>query len=150
MVQLIDFDSLDIIKVNENEVKTIRIDIVEDGLLDLPTTQLYNKLSTAVCSAMSTATKFPIDNLWIEINIKDNTIDDDDDDSLYNLCGNIIAANLLVGKNREREQRLKVPALLCINGLFGLVWLKRMINEHTLCDKIGGVVKINKHERKIV
>lgn len=148
MVQLIDFDRLDIIKLKENEVKTIRVDIVEDGLLDLPTSQLYDKLSTAVCSAMSTAAKFPIDNLWIEINIKDSTIDDDD--SIYYLCANIIAANLLVGKMRDREPRLKIPSMLSSNGLFGLVWLKRMINEQLLCDRIGGVIKVNNDEVNII
>lgn len=147
MVQLIDFGKLDVIKVKKEELQTVRIDFVEEGLLDLPTKQLYDKLSAGVHSAIAAATIFPIDNLYIEVNIKDSMADDD---NLYYLCADIIAANLLVGKNREREPRLKVPPRIDTEGLFGLIWLKKMVNEVLICDKIGGVIKINKNEVNIV
>ena len=148
MVQLIDFGKLDVIKVKEEELQTVRIDFVEEGLLDLPTKQLYDKLSTGVHSAIAAAAIFPIDNLYIEVNIKDNTIGDDD--GLYYLCADIIAANLLVGKMREREPRLKVPPRIDTEGLFGLVWLKKMVNEVLICDKVGGIITINKQGVNIV
>jgi hypothetical protein len=148
MVQLIDFDRIDIIKVKEDELKLINITIEQEGLLDLPASQLYDTLSTAVREKMAAAAILPVDNIWFEINIKDNTIDDDD--SLYYLCANIIAANMLVGKDREREPRLKVPPIINTNGLFGFIWLKKMVNEQLVCDRVGGVVKINDCEVDIV
>lgn len=147
MVQLIDFDKIDVIKVKEDELKTVRIDFVEDGLLDLPAKQLYDKLSAGVHNAIAAAAIFPIDNLYIEVNIKDNMADDD---SLYCLCANIIAANLFVGKNRDREPRLKVPPIIDTDGLFGLIWLKRMVNEVLICDRIGGIIKINNKKMRLI
>ena len=148
MVQLIDFDKIDIIKVKEDELKLINITIEQEGLLDLFTSQLYDTLSTAVREKMAAAAILPVDNIWFEINIKDSTIDDDD--SLYYLCANIIAANMLVGKNREREPRLKVPPIIKTDGLFSLVWLKKMVNEQLICNRVGGIIKINNYEVKIV
>ena len=116
--------------------------------LDLSTKQLYDKLSAGVHSAMAAAAIFPIDNLYIEVNIKDSTIGDDD--GLYYFCADIIAANLLVGKDREREPRLKVPPRIDTEGLFGLIWLKKMVNEVLVCDKIGGKIRINDIEVSIV
>ena len=148
MVQLIDFNRIDIIKLNENEVKIVDITIEKEGLLDLTTEQLYNEINTIVREKIAAAAVCVNDSLWIEINIKDNTIDEDD--SLYFLCANIIAANMIAGKMREREPRLKVPPIIQTNGLFGYVWLKRMVNEQLWCDKIGGIVNINGDEVMIV
>lgn len=148
MVSLIDFNRIDVIKVREDELKIVAIDIVQDGLLDLPTNQLYDTLSTAVRGKMAAAAILPVDNLWFEINIKDDMIDDSD--TLYRLCANIIAANLLVGKNREREPRLKVPPIINTDGLFGFIWLKKMVNEQLVCDRVGGIVRINDYEVSIV
>ena len=148
MVSLIDFNRIDVIKVKEDELKIVVIDIVQDGLLDLPTNRLYDTLSAAVRGKMAAAAILPVDNLWFEINIKDDTVGDDD--GLYYLCADIIAANLLVGKNREREPRLKVPPRINTEGLFGLVWLKKMVNEQLVCDKVGGIIRINDYEVRIV
>ena len=148
MVQLIDFNKLDIVKVGEDELKVVNINIEQEGLLDLPTAQLYDKLSADVRGKMAAAAILPVDNLWINVNIKDSTIGDDD--GLYYLCADIIAANLLVGKNRERESRLKVPSRINTDGLFGLIWLKKMVNEVLVCDRIGGIVRINDYEVNIV
>lgn len=148
MVQLIDFDKLDIVKVEKDELKVVNINIEQEGLLDLPTAQLYDKLSTDVRGKMAAAAILPVDNLWINVNIKDSTVGDDD--GLYYFCADIIAANLLVGKNREREPRLKVPPRINTEGLFGLVWLRKMVNGVLVCDKVGGIVRINDYEVMIV
>ena len=148
MVQLIDFDKLNVIKLKEDELKIVNINIEQEGLLDLPTTQLYTILTAAVREKIAAAAILPADNLWIDVNIKDSTVGDDD--SLYYLCANIVAANLLVGKMREREPRLKVPASIQTDGLFGLIWLKRMTNEVTACDSIGGTVRINDREKRLI
>ena len=148
MVQLIDFDKLNIIKLREDEFKVININIEQEGLLDLSASQLYDTLSTAVREKMAAAAILPVDNIWIDINIKDSTVGDDD--SLYYLCADIVAANLLVGKNREREPRLKVPPRINTEGLFGLVWLRRMVNTELVCDRVGGIIRINDYEVKIV
>lgn len=148
MVQLIDFDKLDVIKLKEDELKIVNINIEQEGLLDLPTAQLYAILTAAVHEKIAAAAILPVDNLWIDINIKDSTIGDDD--GLYYLCADIIAANLLVGKNREREPRLKVPPRINTEGLFGLIWLKKMVNEQLVCDRVGGIVRINDYEVRIV
>lgn len=148
MVSLIDFNRIDVIKVKEDELKVVAVDIVQDGLLDLPTSQLYDTLSTAVRGKMAAAAILPVDNLWFEINIKDDMVDDSD--TLYRLCANIIAANLLVGKMRDREPRLKVPPIINTDGLFGFIWLKKMVNEQLVCDKVGGIIRINDYEVRIV
>lgn len=148
MVQLIDFDKLNVIKLKEDELKVVNINIEQEGLLDLPTAQLYATLTAAVREKIAAAAILPVDNLWIDINIKDSTISDDD--GLYYLCADIIAANLLIGKMRDRESRLKVPPIINTNGLFGLIWLKKMVNEMLICDKVGGIVKINDNEVRIV
>ena len=148
MVQLIDFDKLNVIKLKEDELKIVNINIEQEGLLDLPTTQLYTILTAAVHEKIAAAAILPTDNLYIEVNIKDSTVGDDD--GLYYLCADIIAANLLVGKSREREPRLKVPPRINTEGLFGLIWLKKMVNEALICDTVGGIVRINDYEVNIV
>ena len=145
MVQLIDFNKIDIIKLHETEVKTITITINKQGLLDLPTSQMYNELSTAVQEKIAAAAILPKDNLWFDVNIQDPTIEETDEDCLFLLCANIIAANLIIDKNRERERemRLKGPASINTNGLFGILWLRNMINKQMLCDRVGGIIQIN-------
>ena len=102
MVQLIDFDRLDIIKVNESELLNIKIDIVEEDLLNRPSKELYGLINEYVRNAIAYAAIPLNSNLWVEITVKDSTIKTNEK-SLYLLCANIIAANLLVGKMRERE-----------------------------------------------
>ena len=148
MVQLIDFDKLDVIKLAEDEVKIVDITIEREGLLDLSPTKLYDELFAVVHEKIAAAAILPTQNIYFNVNIKDSTADDID--SLGLLCANIIAANLLVGKNREREMRLKVPPILNTNGLFGFVWLRNMVNGAMLCDRIGGVVRINDDEMRLV
>jgi hypothetical protein len=149
MVQLIDFNRIDVIKVDENELTTIMVEIDKDGLLDYSSADLYALINDGIRSSIARGAFSLNDNLWFKIIIKDNTIDNDDL-SLYFLCANIIAANLLVGEMRDREPRLKVPTIIDTEGLFGLFWLRRMVNEKITCDKIGGVIKVNDKEVKIV
>lgn len=149
MVQLIDFNRIDVIKVDESELTTILVEIDKDGLLDYSSADLYALINDGIRSSIARGAFSLNDNLWFKIIIKDNTIDKDDL-SLYFLCANIIAANLLVGEIRDREPRLKVPAIIDTEGLWGLFWLRRMVNEKMICDKIGGVIEINDKEVKIV
>jgi hypothetical protein len=149
MVKLIDFNKIDIIKLHEKKLKVINIAIEKNGLLDLNAQQLYDIIFAAINDKVVNAEISLIDNLWFEIDIKDNTIDDNDN-SLYFLCANIIAANLIAGKDRSREKRLKVPSILNTKCLFGYIWLRDMVNKEMICNRVGGVVRINGNEVKII
>lgn len=139
---------MNVIQLEPNEVKVIDVTIEKQGLLDLNSQALYNELFTAVQEKVAAAAILPSDNLFFDIYIKDDTIDDDD--SLYLLCANIIAANLLVGVNRDREMRLRVPPQLRTGTLFGNICLRDMVNKTMICDRVGGMVRINEDEVFII
>lgn len=149
MVQLIDFARLDVVKYKREEVKIIDIIIEEEGLLNYSSKELYDKIFAAVQEKMAAQITLN-DKIYFKLTITDSTITDAEYSIMYFICANIIAANLLVGKMREREPRLKIPTTIATNGLFGLVWLRKMVNEQMVCDTVGGVVKINDRERGIV
>jgi hypothetical protein len=149
MVQLIDFEQLNVVKYKEEEVKIIDIAIEEEGLLNYSSKELYDKIFAVVQEKMAAQITLN-DKLYFKLTITDSTITDVEYSIMYFICANIIAANLLVGKMREREPRLKIPTTISTNGLFSLVWLRRMVNEQMVCNIVGGVVKINDKERGIV
>lgn len=150
MVRLIDFDKLDVIKIQENELKIINITIQQENITYQSIEKMYDLFSKNITEAINSTTIDLNDNLYFKINITDSTLNKDGCNLLYQLCSNIIGANIVTNDMRNREPRLRIPPILNTKGFLGLLWIKRMVNYKTISNKIGGSIIINNLEGKII
>ena len=150
MVQLIDLMRIDAVKLKENEVKVVNIVIEEQELAELNNNELYDKINVEIRDTVARAALAKDDKVYFQVYVIDTTANDEELNFLYSLVGDIIAANLLTVKSRDREPRLTVPVNVRTNGLIGLIWLRKLVNMETICNVFGGMVNINGREKRLV